>query len=353
MVVSDRDTVLDVIKGIGILLVIWGHCCYSNRIVYLFHMPLFFFATGCLMSVKKQTAKKVISSIGYPYLFFSIFFFFYWLLVESRLRTDIPEFPIICDIDTMSYKIQVFLNIFCGFCKQGSFAQNEVLWFLPTLLSCELIILFLVKKFSSLLSWVVVISLVLFTISFRRFQIDLPLALDRALLVTPFMLFGFCFYNNYSMLRKTYIRKFIFLFVSILGFIAIVYLRDDMLFDIFSFNIYSWNWFYFVSLLGIACVFAMANFLSDSKGLIWLGQNSILLMIYHIPILKIVINISSILLNVPKSIIRESMCSYYGGTMMFIVVLICCIPFTYITSKYFSWTYRIKDLKKVWASLFN
>ena len=48
---KERLSWLDVLKGIGIILVVMGHI-YSNSIIfnwlYSFHMPLFFFAAGCV-----------------------------------------------------------------------------------------------------------------------------------------------------------------------------------------------------------------------------------------------------------------------------------------------------------------
>ena len=48
---------LDVAKGIGILLVIFGHCQLGwigsvHSLIYSFHMPLFFFISGVCFSNK-------------------------------------------------------------------------------------------------------------------------------------------------------------------------------------------------------------------------------------------------------------------------------------------------------------
>ena len=52
---AERLSWLDVLKGIGIILVAIGHI-YSNRTVfnwlYSFHMPLFFFAAGLVYKEK-------------------------------------------------------------------------------------------------------------------------------------------------------------------------------------------------------------------------------------------------------------------------------------------------------------
>lgn len=51
---KERLSWLDVLKGIGIILVVMGHI-YSNSIIfnwlYSFHMPLFFFAAGCVYKI--------------------------------------------------------------------------------------------------------------------------------------------------------------------------------------------------------------------------------------------------------------------------------------------------------------
>lgn len=50
MVDSNRIVSFDILKGVGILLVILGHIeiPYMLKIViYSFHMPLFFFVSGC------------------------------------------------------------------------------------------------------------------------------------------------------------------------------------------------------------------------------------------------------------------------------------------------------------------
>ena len=57
-----RDPVVDVIRGIGILLVVVGHSGTNFwRFIYLFHMPLFIMLSGYLYRVsdlKKQSRIK-------------------------------------------------------------------------------------------------------------------------------------------------------------------------------------------------------------------------------------------------------------------------------------------------------
>lgn len=56
--VSKRDTSLDLAKGIGIILVVIGHCLNTKSIpgiiIYSFHMPLFFVISGLLFNINKN-----------------------------------------------------------------------------------------------------------------------------------------------------------------------------------------------------------------------------------------------------------------------------------------------------------
>ena len=88
-----RDNSLDIAKGIGILLVVLGHCLdglvasgffpatllwptLAIYVIYLFHMPLFFLISGHLASGKHRpagtTVARMLPTIVYPYFLWSI-----------------------------------------------------------------------------------------------------------------------------------------------------------------------------------------------------------------------------------------------------------------------------------------
>lgn len=52
-----RETWIDVLKGIGIILVVIGHVSLGNTLnswIYTFHMPLFFSVSGYLWGGKRK-----------------------------------------------------------------------------------------------------------------------------------------------------------------------------------------------------------------------------------------------------------------------------------------------------------
>lgn len=70
-------------KGIGIILVVIGHSScrlpYVNQVIYSFHMPLFFIASGLFfqeraLSSKKSFVKKKVKGLYLPYLKWSLIF---------------------------------------------------------------------------------------------------------------------------------------------------------------------------------------------------------------------------------------------------------------------------------------
>ena len=65
----------DILKGIGILLVLFGHTDIvgiPKTFIYGFHMPLFFFCSGCFYRQKGlgEFLKDNVRSLLIPYLFF-------------------------------------------------------------------------------------------------------------------------------------------------------------------------------------------------------------------------------------------------------------------------------------------
>lgn len=73
---------VDMLKGFGIILVMLGHASFPEALVteiYTFHMPLFFFLSGYVFSIKKYSNFKDFlihkaKTLLLPLMVFSIFF---------------------------------------------------------------------------------------------------------------------------------------------------------------------------------------------------------------------------------------------------------------------------------------
>lgn len=90
-----RESWIDVLKGIGIILVVIGHTSMENPLVkwiYVFHMPLFFALSGYMFgrgrkqyTFAKFTEKRT-KSLLLPFIIFRILLVIYWIIIESHFR---------------------------------------------------------------------------------------------------------------------------------------------------------------------------------------------------------------------------------------------------------------------------
>ena len=140
---QNRTKYIDTIKGIGIFLVFYGHFIgnlyYTGydftflqfKLVYSFHMPLFFFISGIFWKpgskTFSQTFKEKFLTRIVPALFWSIVLIPYWLTEVSpqKLLQMISKYP------------------------SGNFTLNGPSWFLICLFVTEAILALFSKYFSS------------------------------------------------------------------------------------------------------------------------------------------------------------------------------------------------------------
>lgn len=79
---NKKNETISICKGIGIILMVMGHTCCPGMLtafIYMFHMPLFFIASGYFFSVKyvddKSTfIKKKVKGLYFPFVKWSLLF---------------------------------------------------------------------------------------------------------------------------------------------------------------------------------------------------------------------------------------------------------------------------------------
>lgn len=128
----ERNKAIDIAKGIAIICMVVGHCyCEHNyvlQIIYAFHMPFFFIASGILYGAKSSGSvcidfKKQCGKLLTPYFFFEIAFTLF-VTILSR------------SVDTLPEKI---IHVF-------TLDGVTVTWFLPCLLIAEVIFTWIINN---------------------------------------------------------------------------------------------------------------------------------------------------------------------------------------------------------------
>lgn len=102
--INNRDITVDIVKGIGLVLMVMGHCGFRySSFIYLFHMPLFFLISGYLFDEKKVTSfqklvifiKRKIISLWLPYVAYNMLFHIcHNLFVQIGVYTNVQ---VACD----------------------------------------------------------------------------------------------------------------------------------------------------------------------------------------------------------------------------------------------------------------
>ena len=316
-----RDALLDILKGIGIILVVLGHILQNGigSIIYLFHMPFFFFLSGAGLGYSKKQnvigVKGYLRSLMVPYFVFSLFSFLYWYFIENRFRpTNItPLFRGF--VGTWDVKDQEFCNIFTAYSAEKAFEYNIVLWFLPCLF-CTLILYKTIKcylpQYTSMI--VILFSIVGFVLHTR-----IPLLIwcaDLALVALAFVWLGDITYKKIKNVHPIVLGGSVLLSIYI---IASYNPSVDMRLHHFP----EWWQFYIVAITMTVLIIRIAPFLLpyECGVLKWIGKNSLVIMCMHEPIKRIVLKIVSILLGCNLEVVRSSVLLSFGVTLLVIAII--------------------------------
>lgn len=133
--IKDRIRYVDIAKGIGMVLVIWGHIRETglgNAMIYAFHMPMFFILSGMLFSKEKYTSvgqliRKRVHTLLIPYSIYSVATWVVWVVYNTVLGNHVDS---------------IWMPLLQTILSQGSggyLVHNSPLWFVTCLFIVEMI----------------------------------------------------------------------------------------------------------------------------------------------------------------------------------------------------------------------
>lgn len=329
-----RIDYIDVARGLGIILVVIGHSGTPFRnLIYLFHMPLFYFLSGYfykkeysahpLLFLKKRLKRLYIPFIKYGLIFLclhNLFINIHLYKVELKYYNLITFFKSFINILTFQNTEQLL----------GSF------WFFSSLFITEALFVFIsfftmknITKRKELIRFLVVALCSCFGYLLSIYNIHLIRNIDISFSVLILFYLGYL-YNQHKDKVKNNIYLFIFFLINlvILNYLGRIELSQN----------YYENPFYLIvcSLSGIYVILCISKFLCTHKFNItfikYLGKNTIPIMALHFLVFKLVNLIQIIIYKYPL----ESLASFptippYGWWWILYSILGIFVPCLFTT----------------------
>ena len=321
---AERIEWIDEAKGIGIVLVMLGHCYLHWKFCfwfYAFHMPLFFTLSGYTFSGKGKFAdylKKKARTLLVPYIFFVII----TMCCNGALAvTHGNEYHV---FETL--KLYIVQN------------RYTLLWFIPCLFLANLLMYVLQSfqyKRKTNRFWLIVgcIGALVFGIYRVIIGKDLPWNADLAILAMAFMSLGkWC--REQKIIEKVRLMRYSLAICIIITFCvsAVNYIyfdRVDLNSDAFGNPIL----FMTAALTGTLAV-VLISMMTDNRILIELGKNSLIYYGLH----KIIIDLMFVVYGKMGIQIDNASWSAVGFAIISVFVAIVILtPVKYLVLKYIPW----------------
>lgn len=276
---------IDVARGIGLLLVIFGHLVIWGEPVfnwiYSFHMPLFFFLSGYLLKPELKNAKLFLKKISLaliiPYFIFVIIGLIVSLIVSGW--------------QPISYNT-VFFDVF--YAVQPESLHVGQIWFLICLAIVQILFfIFLKLRIKNTLFKIIIISsfaLIAYLIHEYKIglwidgiQYRLPFKLDTAFMGLFFFAIGY-YVKYFKIFSKIFCKKptdnFYFMIIALeVNIFFGLYLNKTVN---MGDNVYNNILFFIVAALaGIIFIIYLSYFLEKNRLLLYMGSNTLSIFSSH------------------------------------------------------------------------
>lgn len=340
---AKRDLTIDVAKGCGILLVIFGHVCHLHpfwSIIYSFHMPLFFLIAGMNFHPVRypkfrSLVRKKLHTMLLPYLFFCLFGICCSLAIKLIAKTPADEI--------LDYLAQLPYAIIWMPYSKYSQLFNTPLWFVPCLVLLELTYYWLAHIRKPWLFWYLVCI-----ITFCGWYMERPhSAIDYTFLpwnfsTACFALIYFAIGNKAAGLIKRHLlepkpagTRILMLAAMFLAAFLITGYVGAHNSGSFGSRVLNNGFLYILTgLTGSLCVLIFSRFVKNCKLLGFFGKNSFAVMGFQVPLFWITSRLLKLLhANVSERIPIYQETSLLPCVCMFLFVALLSAGFTLLYNK--------------------
>ncbi len=329
---SKRIHFLDIAKGLGIILVVFGHTYRGSTLInfiYTFHIPLFFTISGVLYNKEKNrnTNKfitKRIKTLLIPYLSFYIISYVYWFFVERHYRPN---------VDTDFY-IPLF-GFFYGSSYKMFLIPNGALWFLPCLFSTELLLHFSIKYIQRKYLFIVFLLSCIFGIVYSFFDIiPLPFGISAAFMALFFSGMGYLFQTKIKYMESL---NRLWLLSSTIIFFSATFLLSTLngRTGIGGINYNNPLLYLSAATLGTTAVLALSAGVKQNRIIEYLGVNSLIIFGLSEPIKRMVIYLLAKIISLPLNEFRHSILL---SLISVVIIMLLLFPIVQIINNYLYFT---------------
>lgn len=263
--VYSRNTTIDIMKGIAILLVIIGHLENIEYIKdWIYHMPYFFFIAGFLhkRTVSREVFVKDVKRLLLPYAFTMGILLFYSTMVNCLVRQNLH---------------QLGLTFWAIIYPTGtSYANSVPIWFLFALFWSRLLFGSLLRITNPILSACIAILIGLSITLIKEFiPFELPFAIMAGLSALVFYGIGFMYHQYYQKIPKITYILILICWIAFYRFCSI-----NMVSCYYS----NYPLAIVCALGGIVGIYALSLLIIRAKGegfIKWFGINSLVILTAH------------------------------------------------------------------------
>lgn len=344
---KERSLFWDILKGIGIVSIVFGHCCPRGvaHYVYSYHLALFFFVSAFFYSEKKY-GNNLFGYVGNLFKNNWVKYVFY-----SVLLILLHNFVVWKCLDVSAKYLslnEIIENILLSFIFVGRERFAGAMWFvLPNILSCaflagtvtlfDRVSLFITGKEKRKIIKNILVCFFVCGAAVVGFSTKLMFNIQLSFIVLPLCVTAYFIRHYIGFNLNKYLKWYVAVLCAILSYLL---LRKGLRVEM-SMNIVPGIWFYILSFSGIyVCMYlskliAKTKFLS--KFLAFCGKNSFSVMALHFFAIKFFDRIVNFVIGEKNpEVIGKWVCSYPEKLWpaYLIVGTVAPVIFAYLINKF-------------------